>query len=101
MLGNDFVVLSAFGVRCSAGVSLLIGFSLNADVNLVFARDGDRLVVANVAVKSFAFRVVAIYTSTSVGERWLESFLDDLKRIVQVGDWNAILDTKIDRVGRG
>ena len=28
-------------------------------------------------------------------------FLDDPKRIVLVGDWNAILDPNIDRVGRG
>ena len=39
VLENDFVVLSAFGGRsCSEG-SLLLGRSLNADVNLVFADD--------------------------------------------------------------
>ena len=27
--------------------------------------------------------------------------LDDLKQLVLMGDWNAILDPKIDRVGRG
>ena len=41
VLENDFVVLSAFSGRCSAGVSLLVGRSLDADVNLVFADDGD------------------------------------------------------------
>ena len=28
-------------------------------------------------------------------------FLDDTKRLVLMGDWNAILDPKIDKVGRG
>ena len=33
--------------------------------------------------------------------RRLEPFLDDRKRLVLMGDWNAILDPKIDKVGRG
>ena len=33
--------------------------------------------------------------------RRLASFLDYTKRIVLVGDWNAIVDPKINRVGRG
>ena len=33
--------------------------------------------------------------------RRLASFLDDTKRLVLMGDWNAILDPKIDKVGRG
>ena len=37
VLRNGVVVLSAFGGRCGAGVSLLIGRSLNVDVNLVYA----------------------------------------------------------------
>ena len=37
MLEYDFVVFSAFG---SAGVSFLVGRSLNAIINLVFADDG-------------------------------------------------------------
>ena len=42
------------------GVSLLVGRSLDADVDVVFAGDGARLVVADVAVKSFKFRLVAV-----------------------------------------
>ena len=33
--------------------------------------------------------------------RRLAPFLDDTKRLVLMGDWNAILDPKIDKVGRG
>ena len=69
VLECNFVVFSVFGSRCSAGVSLLVGCSLNVIVSLVFADDGDRLVVADVAVKSFEFQVVAVYVPNSVGER--------------------------------
>ena len=99
---DDFVVFSAFGSRCSAGVSLLVGRSLDTIVTLVFAGDGGRLVVADAAVKTFEFRVVVVYAPNSAGERRsffrrLGPFLDDLKRTVLVGDWNAILDAKIDK----
>ena len=40
VLEGDFVVFPAFGCRCSEKVSLLVGRSLNAIVNLVFAEDG-------------------------------------------------------------
>ena len=33
--------------------------------------------------------------------RRLAPFLDDSKRLVLMGDWNVILDPKIDKVGRG
>ena len=45
----------------ATGVSLLVGRSLDADVDVVFAGDGGRLVVADVAVKRFKFRLVAVY----------------------------------------
>ena len=52
---SNYVVLSVYCSRCSVEVSLLIGRSLNTDVNLVLANDGGRLVVADVAVKTFEF----------------------------------------------
>ena len=63
-------------------------------------------VVVDVAVKSFKFRLVVVYTPNFAAERVsffcrLAPFPDDSKRLVLVGDWNAILDRKIDRVGRG
>ncbi len=64
---ND--VFSAYGSRTSAGVSLLVGRSLDADVDVVFAGDGGRLVVADVAAKSFEFRLVAVYASNIAAER--------------------------------
>ena len=87
----------------SAGDSLLIGRSLNVDVDLFFAGDRGRLFVA---MKSFAIRVIAIYVPNYIGQRRslfrrLEPFLGYSKRIVLVGDWNAILHPKLDKAGRG
>ena len=106
VLKDDFVVYSAFGSHFSAGISLLVGRSLDAIVNVVFAGDGGRLLVADVAVKTFEFRRAAVHVPNTTAERrsflrWLGSFLDASKQTVLVGDWNAILDPNIDRAGRG
>ena len=106
VLENGYNVFSAYGSRSSAGVSLLVGRSLDADVDVIFTGDGGRLVVADVAVKSFKFWLVVVYAPNTTAERVsffrrLAPFQDDSKRLVLMGDWNAILDTKIDKVGRG
>ena len=106
MLEDDYIVLSAYGSRSSVGVSLLNGRSLNADVNLVLADDGGRLVVSDVAMKSFEFRVAMVYALNIAAERvfffrWLAPLLDDPKRIILVHDCNVNLDPKIERVRRG
>ena len=106
VLRDDFVVYSAFGSRLSAGVSLLVGRSLDAIVNVVFAGDMGQLLVADVAVKTFEFQIAAVYAPNSATEGrpflWqLGSFLDASKWTVLVGDWNTILDTNIDRAGWG
>ena len=69
VLKDDFVVYLAFGRRLSTGVSLLVGRSLNAIVNVVFAGDGGRLLVADVAVKTFEFRIAAFHAPNSAAER--------------------------------
>ena len=91
VLEDDFVIFSAFGSHLSAGVSLLVGCSLDAIVNLVFAGDGGRLLVADVAVKTFKFRIAAVHTPSTAAERRLffrrlGSFLNALKWTVLVGD---------------
>ena len=80
---------------------MLVGCSLDVDVDVVFAGDGGRLVAADVAVKSFKFRLVTVYAPNIAAERVsffrrLAPFLDDKKRVVLIDDWNAILDPKID-----
>ncbi len=58
VLENDFKVFSAYGIYSSAGVSLLVGHNLDADIDIVCAGDRGRMVVADVAVKSFELRLV-------------------------------------------
>ena len=58
------------------------------------------------AVQETHFTCAAVYVPNINAERVsffrrFAPFLDDPKRIVLVGDWNVILDPKIDRVGRG
>ena len=104
VLENDFAVYSAFGSRLGAGVALLDGRSLDAIVNIVFAGDGGRLLVTDVAVKTFEFRIAAVYAPNIAAERRIRrlgSFLDASKRTVLKGGWNVILDPNIDRAGRG
>ena len=79
-------------------------FKSHADVDVVFVCDEGRLVVADVAVKSFNIRLVAVYAPNISVERAsffrrLAPFLDDTKRLALMGDWNAILDPKIDKSG--
>ena len=62
--------------------------------------------MADIAVKSFKFHLVVVYAPNIVVERvsffrQLVPFLDDTKQLVLMGDWNTILDPKIDKVGRG
>ena len=83
------MVFSAFGRRNSGGISLLVGSSLDAVINLVFIGDWSRLVVTDVA---FEFRVAGVDAPNSPGERrsffrQLGPFLDDSKRTVLMGDW--------------
>ena len=56
-------------------------------------------------LKSFKFRLVVVYAPNFAAEGasfflQLAPFLDDWKRLVLMGDWNAILDRKIDKFGR-
>ena len=68
VLEGNFNIFSAYGSRSSAGVSLIDGHTLDVDVD-IFAGDGGWLVVADVAVKSFKFRLVIVYVPNIVVER--------------------------------
>ena len=75
----------SFIQHSAAAVSLLVGRSLDAIVNVVFAGDKGRLLVADIDVKTFEFRIAAVYAPNIAGERRLffrrlGSFLDASKR---------------------
>ena len=55
VLKNDFVVFSAYGSCGSAGVSLLVGRSLDVKVNLVFAGDGNDWLWSMLSLKASIF----------------------------------------------
>ena len=87
VLENDLNVFSTYVSRSNTEVSLLFGRNLDADVDVVFAGDGGRLGVADVAVKNFKFRLVVVYAPNIAVERGsfflrLAPFLDDTERLV-------------------
>ena len=107
VLESDFNVFSAYGSNFS-GWGLLASWTQPwCWCWRCFCRwRGRGLLWPMFAVKSFKFRLVAVYAPNIVAERVsffrrLAPFLDDTKRLVLMGDWNAILDPKIDKVGRG
>ena len=69
VLESDFNVFSAYGCRTSVGVYMLVGRSLDADVDVVFEGDRDRLVVAEVAIKSFKFWLGVVNAPNFAAER--------------------------------
>ena len=102
VVGNDFIVFSAHGSRCSAGVSLDVALAQKSVLSLLVTR---LTVVADVAVKSLKFWVAAVYVPNTIVKRHsffkrLGPFLDDSKRLVLMSDWNAILDPNINKIGR-
>ena len=64
--GEHLKIFSAYGSRSNAGVSLLVGRNPDADVDVVFAGDLSRLVVA---VKSFTFWLVEVYAPNTAVKR--------------------------------
>ena len=92
-LESDFNVFSAYGSRISVGVSLLIGRSLDADVDVVFAGGRGRLVVADVAVKGFMFRLVAVLcTQYHCGEGFLFSSVGNVPGRHEAANVNGWLE---------
>ena len=74
----------------------VVGRILDANVNLVFTGDEGRLVVADIAVN--APNIAGAIRSSF---RRFRLVLDELKRLVLVGDWSVILDPKMEKAERG
>ena len=93
VLENNYVVLSTYGSSSNVGVFLLTRRCLKAGpagcyrcCRLKFRVPGGRGLCAQYrCLEGFLFSA---------------AFLDNLKQIILVGDWNTILDPKIDKVGR-
>ena len=69
VLAKGYSVVSTYGTTRSRGVSLLVKSVLQPRLS-VFHRDAaGRLIVVDVAIKSFNFRVIAIYAPNDQGKR--------------------------------
>ena len=99
-----------FSLHTAAAVVLgslcLLNAALMLMLTLFLQVTGADWLWPDVAVKSFKFRLVVVYAPNTTVERIsffrrLAPFLDDSKRLVVMGDWNAILDTNIDKVRQG
>ena len=106
VLARGYSVVSAYGTTHSRGVSLLVKSVLQPRLNVFHQDAAGRLIVVDVAIKSYNFRVIAIYAPNEPGKRVdffreIEPFLNYSGRLVLMGDWNAILNPNIDRPGRG
>ena len=104
VLEKNYIVFSAFANYNSVEVSLLVGRSLKADVNLIFVDDEDQLVMTYVVTKSFMLQVVVVYRPNCDADKrsffWqLRPFLTGPELMVLVGHWNVILDSELERVG--
>ena len=103
VLSKDFLLFSAYFDSHSRGVSWLISRSLNAACTLVFADPAGRLCVVDATIKGEAFRLIGVYGPNLQSERVsffsrIDPFVTSSRRVVLVGDWNAVLDPNIDRV---
>ena len=102
-LEKDFIIFSAHDRRSSAGVSLQIRRDLDADVNVVFAVDWGRLVVVDVAIKSFKLRVTVVYAPYIAPKGASFSTVGTIPRRSEAASFSGWLesDPKIDKVRRG
>ena len=95
MLERDYVIFSA------EGVSLLVGHSLKTKID-IFVDTAGQWIIVNINMKSFKFWVVALYVSNCTGETFLFSAVRGIPGRLRansiIGEWNEILDPKLDRV---
>lgn len=100
VLSSNFVVYSAYRDQLTWAVSLLVKHTLGAKVDLVNVHVGGQLIVANIAVSSSLFWIVAVCAPNYQMEHGsfscqLDLFLVNLSRLFIMGHWNAILDPKL------
>ena len=93
---------SAYFDGRSRGVTWLINRRLDAQCALVLSDSSGRLCVLDVTIKDKAFRLIVVYGPNATSElpaffRHIEPYVTPSKRVILVGDWNAVLDPNLDR----
>ena len=99
ILSRDYLSFSAYFDGRSRGVAWLISRRLDA---LVLSDPAGRLCILDVTIKDKAFRLIGVYGPNITSElptffRRIEPYVVPSKRVILVGDWNAVLDPNLDR----
>jgi len=86
----------------SRGVSWLFSRNLHASCSLVFSDPTGRLCVVDATIEGRAFRFIGVYGPNATSElpdffRRIEPYVTSSRRVVLTGDWNAVLDPRVDR----
>ena len=102
VLSRDYLSFSAYFDGRSRGVTWLISRHLDASCALVLSDPAGRLCVLDVTIKDKAFRLIGVYGPNATSEfpaffRRIEPYVVPSKRVILVGDWNAVLDPNLDR----
>ena len=102
ILSRDYLSFSANFDGRSRGVTWLISRHLDASCALVLSDPAGRLCVLDVTIKDKAFRLIGVYGPNVTSElpaffRRIEPYVVPSKRVILVGDWNAVLDPNLDR----
>ena len=93
---------SAYFDGRSRGVTWLVSRRLDASCALVLSDPAGRLCVLDVTIKDKAFRLIGVYGPNVTRKlpaffRRIEPYVVPSKRVILVGDWNAVLDPNLDR----
>ena len=102
ILSRDYLSFSAYFDGRSRGITWLVSRRLVATCVLVLSDPAGRLCVLDVAIKDKAFWLIGVYGPNAISElpdffRRIEPFVIPSKRVILVGDWNAVLDPDLDR----
>ena len=102
ILARGYLSFSACFDGRSRGVTWLVSRSLDASCALVLSDPAGRLCVLDVTIKDKAFRLIGVYGPNVTSElppffRRIEPYIVPSKRVILVGDWNAVLDPNLDR----
>ena len=102
ILSRDYLSFSAYFDGRSRGITWLISRRLDATCALVVSDPAGRLCILDVTIKDKAFQLTGVYGPNATSElpalfRRIEPYVVPSKRVILVGDWNAVLDSNLDR----
>ena len=98
ILSRDYLSFSAYFDDRSRSVTWLISRCLDATCALVLSDPVGRLCILDVTIKDKAFRLIGPNVTSELPAffRRIEPYVPS-KRVILVGDWNAVLDPNLDR----